>query len=89
VEFRCGHCGGGSMLIHSVDDEAIRIECLKCGQDTILERDPKSTPPETEARAGLLLADCNIAIAETWHGILDCIEWIQATEPAGARRCSN
>jgi hypothetical protein len=71
------------MLIHSVDDEAIRIECLKCGEDTILERDPKSTPPETAARSGQLSADCNTAIAETWQGILDCIERIQATKPAG------
>jgi predicted RNA-binding Zn-ribbon protein involved in translation (DUF1610 family) len=52
VEFVCEHCGGRSLRIVSVADKSVRVECLSCGKESMIERDAASTPaiqPQTES----------------------------------------
>jgi hypothetical protein len=40
MKFLCAHCANGSMRIVAVDGSAVRIECLRCGQESLLEMAP-------------------------------------------------
>jgi hypothetical protein len=40
MKFLCVHCANGSMRIVAVDGSAVRIECLRCGQESLLEMAP-------------------------------------------------
>jgi hypothetical protein len=42
---------------------------------------------EAAERADQLLDEGDMAGAETWHRILNAIEWLRAKAPEGGRRC--
>jgi len=52
VEFVCGHCGGGSLRIVAVTEKNVRVECLSCGKESVIQRNAVSIPaakPESQS----------------------------------------
>jgi hypothetical protein len=53
VEFVCGHCAGRSLRIVAVAEKNVRVECLSCGKESMIERDAASRPaakPPTQSQ---------------------------------------
>jgi len=40
MEFVCEHCGAGAVRIVAVTDETIKVECVMCGKESIIQREP-------------------------------------------------
>jgi len=53
MKFLCPHCANGAMRIVAVDGSAVRIECLRCGRESVLEVAPPTpdSPDRTPAAA--------------------------------------
>ena len=46
VEFVCGHCGGRSLRIVDVAEKNVRVECISCRKESVIERDTVQMPAE-------------------------------------------
>jgi len=40
MELVCEHCGVGALRIVAVKDKTIRIECVMCGKESTIQREP-------------------------------------------------
>jgi len=44
VEFVCGHCGAGALRLVDVSEKIVKVECLSCGKESVVERQADSAP---------------------------------------------
>jgi predicted RNA-binding Zn-ribbon protein involved in translation (DUF1610 family) len=49
VEFVCKHCGSKSLWLVAVDGKNVKVECLSCGKQSVINRAaaprPLTKPP--------------------------------------------
>lgn len=53
MEFVCGHCGGASLWLVDASEKIVKVECLSCGKESVVERATGSMPPAKAATSEL------------------------------------
>ena len=53
MKFLCPHCENGAMRIVAVDGSAVRIECLRCGRESVLDTAPREPSAAGRNPAGV------------------------------------
>ena len=52
MEFVCEHCGAGALRLVDVSKKIVKIQCMSCGKESMVERDAVSMPvakPQTDS----------------------------------------
>jgi len=50
VEFVCGHCGGASLWLVDASESIVKVECLSCGKESVVERAAAGSMPPAKPR---------------------------------------
>ena len=45
VEFVCEHCGSESLWLVDASEKIVKVECMSCGKESVVERVAGPTPP--------------------------------------------